>query len=123
MPLSAIDVVGPAFERMKRQLFQPFRWGQWLRFALVGFLAGEMGQGGGCSTNLPMDFPSSLPGGNQPPIFPPGRMMLFLIGVVLAALLIVIFVVVLTYISSRMRFVLFDSIVNGECRIRESWGR
>jgi len=123
VPLSAVEVVSQAFERMKRQLFHPFRWGQWFRLALVGFLAGEMSQGGGCSVRLPLNYISSLPKSNQFQVLWPGRSLLFLIGIALLALLAVILAIVLTYVSSRMRFVLFDSIVDGECRIGDSWGR
>jgi len=123
VPLSAVDVVTHAFERMKRQLFQPFRWGQWLRLALVGFLAGEMGQGGGCSLRLPLNYASSFPRSNQFQTVGAGRGVLFLIGVALAVMLVAILIVVFTYLNSRMRFVLFDSVVEGECRIRESWER
>lgn len=123
MPASAIDVVSPAFERMKLLLFKPFRFGQWLRFALVGFLAGEMGGAGGCSFRLPMNFPSSSDSRDQFQIPGSGRGALFLLGIMLAVLLIFALALVFAYISSRMRFVLFDSIVDGECRIRDSWSR
>ena len=123
MPRSAVDVIGSAFERTKRQLFKPFRWGQWFRLALVGFLAGEIGQGGGCSARLPLDIASAIPKSNESQFLQSGRSALFLVGIVLAVLLGAILVVVLTYINSRMRFVLFDSIIEGECRIRESWRR
>jgi hypothetical protein len=46
MPLSAVDVISPAFERMRQHLFRPFQLSQWFRLAIVGFLAGEMGTGG-----------------------------------------------------------------------------
>ena len=119
MPASAVDVISPAFERMKRQLFSPFRFGQWLRFAVVGFLAGEMGSGGGCSTNIPFDSSDSeqfqgvgLPGDALTAL---GVVVLVILGIALG--------IILLYISSRMRFVLFDGVVAGECRIRDSWSR
>ena len=87
MPLSAVDVVNPAFERMKI-LFKPFRLGQWVRFALVGFLAGEMGQSGGCSARLPLDVLTSQTSNElQGPILPE-RGLLFVIGIVLLVLLV-----------------------------------
>ena len=124
MPVSAVDVISPAFERMKRQLFAPFRFGQWLRFAVVGFLAGEMGGGGGGLRFL-SNIPGSLPSGReqfQGPVLA-GRGMLFVLGIALLVLLMFVLGLIFLYISSRMRFVLFDSIVNGECRIREFWPR
>jgi hypothetical protein len=123
MPLSAVDVIGPAFERMKRQLFMPFRLGQWVRFAIVGFLAGEMGSGGGCSTRFPFNSPAQ----QSPPIprmgfpFPSGP--LILIAVCILVVLVFFLAIAFIYVSSRMRFVLFDSVLAGQCRIREFWSR
>src|SRR5882672_5814699 len=48
MPLSAIDTISVAFEHTKQQLFRPFRWGQWVRLAVLGLLTGELSSGGGC---------------------------------------------------------------------------
>jgi hypothetical protein len=122
VPLSAVDVISPALERIKNQLFRPFRFRQWLRLALVGFLAGEMGQGGGCSVRLPLELLNlRSPNQFQGPITPRGP--LFLLLLVLAVLLILVVGVVFAYLNSRMRFVLFDSVVDGECRIRYSWNR
>jgi hypothetical protein len=123
MPLSAVDVITPAFERMKQQLFRPFRLSQWFRLAIVGFLAGEMGGNAGLSNRIP-STPSSTPGpifqgGN----FPFGSGILFIAIVCLLILLAIALGIVLLYVSSRMRFVLFDSVLAGECRIREFWRR
>src|SRR5262245_10439278 len=104
---------------MKRQLFGPFRFGQWVRFAIVGLLAGEMGSTGGCSTNLPFDVPSNR--SDQFQLQFPGAPQLALLG--LLVVLGFVLGIVLLYVSSRMRFVLFDGVVSGECRIRESWVR
>ena len=126
MPLSAVDVVSPAFERMKSCLFQPFRLGQWLRLALVGLLAGEIGQSSGCSARMPLDLAdvlSSQPSREFQGPLGPERSVLFLVGVALAVVLGLIVVVLFMYINSRMRFVLFDSIIDRECRVRQSWRR
>jgi hypothetical protein len=123
LPVSAIDAVSPAFERMKLLLFRPFRFGQWLRFALVGFLAGEMGGAGGCSFRLPMNFPGSSDSRDQFQFPGSGRGAAFILGLALAVLLIFVLALVFAYISSRMRFVLFDSVVDGQCQIRHSWNR
>jgi hypothetical protein len=55
LAISAVDTITPAFQHTKRQLFQPFRFGQWSRLAFVGLLAGELGSGGSSK------FPTSLP--------------------------------------------------------------
>jgi hypothetical protein len=118
LPLSAVDAISPAVEHTKRQLSQPFRFGQWVRLAFVGLLAGELGSGGGC--NVPSNFHSPHhPGGG--PVWSGIDPMLFagLIAVVVVAAFVV--GILLMYISSVMRFVLFDSVLQKECRIREYW--
>jgi hypothetical protein len=128
LPISAVDAIAPAFQHAKQQLLQPFRFAQWVRLALVGFLAGELGSGGGCNSSFHLPsthhqrgseqflgaaWPSQL--ADHPAI---------LAGLI-AALIVVglgLFVVFL-YINSVMRFILFDSIVAKECHIRQGWVR
>jgi hypothetical protein len=127
LPLSAVDAISPAFDHTKRQLLQPFRIGQWVRLAIVGLLAGELSSGGGCNMpnlsnfNLPQH-----PGGTQHFLSPdfaganPALIATLVIVIVVAAL---VFGIVLMYISSVMRFILFDSVLAKECHIRQGWYR
>jgi hypothetical protein len=122
LPISAIDAIGPAFQHAKQQLVQPFRAAQWTKLALVGLLAGELSPGG-CSGNFHM--PSHSRGGQQfldsgwpsvdPMMLVPLIGLLIVIGTVLWLLLL--------YVSSVMRFVLFDSVIAKRCEIRLYWGR
>lgn len=125
MPFSAVDAISPALEHTKRQLLQPFRFGQWLRLALVGLLAGELSSGGGCNVpNIPNFNPQSHTGTtNQLPGLAGGN--LALVAGLIAMVIIAAFLlgIVLMYISSVMRFILFDSVLAKECRIRQGWGR
>jgi hypothetical protein len=124
LPLSAVDAITPAFQHAKQQLVQPFRAGQWVRLALVGFLAGELSSGGGCNFQIPQ-MPQSnsssqrfLDAGfaaGNPALYGGLILLLIVLGLVLWVLFI--------YVSSVMRFVLFDSVVTRECRIRQKWNR
>lgn len=126
MPISAPDAVQPAFRHAKEQLFQPFRFGQWMRLAFVGLLAGEMGSGGGCNFSYPMNTQQRgsqhfagvawpAPFTNHPAL---------LVGLIVAVIVVsIVLVVIFTYISSVMRFILFDSIVARDCHIRQGWAR
>ena len=127
MPFSAVDAISPAFEHTKRQLLQPFRIGQWVRLAIVGLLAGELSSGGGCNVpnfsnfNIPQHpggtqhFPSPDFGGANPAL-----VAALVIVIIVAAL---VFGIVLMYVSSVMRFILFDSVLAKECHIRQGWYR
>jgi len=128
LPISAVDAINPAFQHAKRQLFQPFRFGQWARLALVGLLAGELGSGGGCNANF--NLPSTHRQGGTEQFLSLGWPKLFgdhpLMFASLIAALVVVgigLIVLFTYIGSVMRFILFDSIVAKECHIRRGWAR
>jgi hypothetical protein len=110
VPISAVDCLTPAFEHTKQQLFRPFRFGQWTRLALVGLLAGEMG---GCNFHFPSHGPAPHHG-------PPNWAIL---GALLAIVLITVPLIglLLLYINSRMRFVLFDSVVEKKCELARMW--
>jgi len=118
LPISAIDTIGLAIEHTKQQLFKPFRFGQWTKLAVVGLLAGELSSGGGfngSNFHLPR-HPGSSPHSGLSGIDPA---LIALISVIVIGAF--VFGIILMYISSVMRFVLFDSILAKECRISRSW--
>ncbi|HZQ67951.1 MAG TPA: hypothetical protein VFA68_05465 [Terriglobales bacterium] len=123
MPISAVDAISPAFEHTKQQLTKPFRLGQWARLALVGFLAGELSSGGGCSMPRSFTIPQQPSGSDHllslsiPGINPALYAGLIAILVVCGLVLWILFL----YVSSVMRFVLFDSLVARYCEIRKRW--
>jgi hypothetical protein len=117
--VSAVDTISLAFQHTKRQLLQPFRFWQWTRVALVGLLAGEMG-----SSFNPGSFnPGAGGGDHHGPLWPhiDPAIIAGLIATIVAAAL--VFIVVMMYISSVMRFILFDSVLKKECHIRDGWNR
>jgi MFS family permease len=118
VPISAIDSVNLAVQHTKQQLFQPFRFWQWTRLAVVGLLAGELGGGGGPRFN-PSQLSSAQRVGEFPKIDPTILVPLITIGVLAGF----VFLIVMAYISSVMRFVLFDSVLAKECHIRAGWFR
>lgn len=132
MPLSAVDCVQPAVQHTREQLFKPFRWGQWSRLALVGILAAEF-RSGGCNFNpgpffqhpRPKSGGDFLPSGFPAP-FPhidPARIAQFALLIGIALLVAAVLLLVLLYINSVFRFILFDSVLRRECSIGEGWRR
>jgi hypothetical protein len=125
LPISAVDTITLAFQHTKRQLIQPFRFWQWARLAIVGLLAGEMSSGGG-NFSFPSNFNFPQHGGSRnflPEGFPDINPAL--LGALIAILVVagVVFVIVMMYLSSMMRFILFDSVLAKECHIRKGWRR
>ena len=124
MPISAVDCITLAFEHTKRQLLKPFRFGQWARLAIVGLLAGELGSGGNLNLHgapSPQQPHPQIP--SIPDIFhkiDPAILASVITVLVITGL--VLFIVV-TFISSVMRFILFDSVLTRECHIRAGWSR
>jgi hypothetical protein len=123
VPISAVDSITLAIEHTKGQLFRPLRIGQWTRLAFVGLLAGELGSNGCNRSNFqaPVHHPPMVA-----PHFPGFSVILppALIAAAIAAIIASIAVgLILMYVSSVMRFILFDSVVARECHIRWDWNR
>ena len=119
MPISAVDSISLAFQHTKRQLAQPFRLGQWVKLAFVGLLAGELGSSSGFKFPTSFKGPHPPSAGGFPKIDPTILAALVAVIVVTGLVLFVVF----TYISSVMRFILFDSVLIRECHIRAGWAR
>jgi hypothetical protein len=113
LPISGVDALNPAFEHTKAQLFRPFRFGEWTRLAFVGLLAGEMSSGGGCNS-IPGNSGSGHTGAIHDWTF---LVPLIIIAIIAIPMLWLTFL----YVSSRMRFVLFDSVITKKCEIRRRW--
>jgi hypothetical protein len=129
LPISAVETITLAFQHTRKQLVGPFRFWQWTRLAVVGLLAGEMSSGGcnlpGGNFNFPQQSGASkhllgqhLLEQGWPKIDPA------ILGGLLAILVVsgLVFAIVMTYVSSVMRFILFDSVLAKECHIRQGWG-
>lgn len=126
MSLSAVDAVGPAVQHAQQQLIKPFRFGQWVRLAFVGALAGETASFGGCNGN----YNTSSTRNGRSLTFLPARFpqidvhsAKFVALVVAFAAIAIALAVLFMYVGSVMRFILFDSVVTRECRVAEGWRR
>jgi hypothetical protein len=131
LPISAVDTITLAFQHTKQQLLRPFRFGQWTRLAFVGLLAGEMGSSG-CHVPSNFNLPQHVPSSRQ--LLDPGfgggfggfdgfdpAMYAGLIAVIVGVA--IVFAIIMMYLNSVMRFVLFDSVLTKECHILAGWSR
>ncbi len=122
MPISAIDAISPAFQHTKEQLLKPFRASQWAKLALVGFLAGELSSGG-CNSGF--QLPTHTGGEQRFVDFTPPNLdpLVYASLIALVIVLAMVFWVLLLYVSSVMRFILFDSVIAKRCELRHGWSR
>jgi hypothetical protein len=125
---SAIDVLAPTFDHTQKQLFTPFRFGQWVRLALLGLATGELSTGGGCGNPFSFLQQSSVSPRSQH--FAGGGELLrgldpALVGTLLVVLVGsgVVMMIVWIFMSSISRFMLFESVVKKNCDLRGGWQR
>lgn len=119
--ISSVDCVAPAFSLMRKRLFQPFRFDYWARIAVLGILTGELsfsGSGGRGNTRTTNRIPPSIPHFNPSAwIAQHWHVILIAIGAV------VLIGVLLLYISSVLRFVLYEAVLRDEAHIRQGFTR
>jgi hypothetical protein len=110
-------------------MFQPFRFSFWLRMAVLGFFTAEITGGSGFHGNLPSRTPSGGAGHGPraPHPFPfhwawltPAHIIELGIGIAVCAF---VFSLIFIYISSVLRFVLFNAVLHGDAQITPGWRR
>lgn len=114
---SAVDCITPAVDRAKWLLLNPFRWSVWWRLAVVALAtSGELI---GNSFRIP-DLINATRQNKElvsvTDVFSPALIALL---VVLGLTLIVVHL----YVSSVMRFIMFDAVSTGQYRLRIGWKR
>ena len=115
------DCVAPAFNLMQKRLFQPFRLGYWSRIAMLGVLTGELstsGSGGG-GQHSTAAYGNPVPGHGFDPTWIAQHWNLIL-GVIGAMF---VLAVVFFYVSSVLRFVLYEAVLRDKASIHEGFAR
>jgi len=122
----AISVTNPidsAIKRTKKVLFAPFAAGMWFKLGLCAFLA-HLGQGGGFKYQIGQFFHGVGAGvggaGNSEQWIQdnPGLFIAIVLGILFV---IIAFMLTLTWLSSRGRFMLLDGVVQGRGAVVEPW--
>jgi hypothetical protein len=122
--LSAIDAISPAFDRARRQLFQPFRLAFWARMGFIALASGEFyssSSWSGMRFTLPSarrHFGYAFLDGVRPHW---DYLKRYLPWIILAGLLMLVAMVLWMYTSSVFRFILFDSVLTDRCVIKAQW--
>lgn len=125
MTIHFIQPLSNGWERMKRNLFQPFKLNTWLAVGFTAFLAGLLDGGngnGGSGGNKGgdfnfekfLDFPYDA---WEWLLNNPGWSMLILFGL----FMLVVIYVVLTWVSSRGKFMFLDNVLHERALIAQPW--
>lgn len=125
---SAVDVVGPAFDRTKAVLFSPFQWHRWWRIALIGMGTAVIGTANGCNLGGLNDFQRAI--ARDPKAaedlaklyqyISPAQVAAFITFLIASAVLLAL---VHIYVNSVARFMMFDAMTEGQVRIRQGWSK
>jgi len=115
-PISAPDSVSLAIQRTKEFLFQPFRWGTYLKLGLVAIITEGIG------SNLHSSANNGTSSGNVPMIHSPFDISPAWIAAILAAVLVLIVLsIVVFYLITRLRFAFFHCLIHNTSEIRPGW--
>jgi hypothetical protein len=124
---SAAQAISPAIERTKQYLFQPFRWGTFLKLTLVALLT----DGGMSSCNFNSHFPSGDGGGPSSPLHMPiplphmpwPAMAVVVMAIAAVAIIVIPIGIFISYLLIRLRFSFFHCVLTRQHEIAPAWAR
>lgn len=106
-------------------LFRPFRLGVWARLAVVSVATGELVTGGASSSGF--NLPAQQGGKRWPEGLLAqagwGQLREYLPWIALSMVAVGTLLLLWIYVESVYRFILFDAVLSGQCRLREGWRR
>jgi len=113
-PLSASEAIGPALQRTRDFLANPFRWRTFFKLAAVAFFA-EMGSG--------LNGSFSHGSGNGAHGVPPAFLAFLIAFAVIIGLVSLAIGLVLLYIGSRLQLVLVELVATRQSWVAPVWRR
>jgi len=127
MAISVTEPIGWALTRTGRMLFKPFDGRKWFVLGFCAWLA-NLGEGGGANFNPGGGGPGRRSGGGPGPFDPVmdwGREHVGLVILVAVVALVAFLAIglVLTWLSSRGKFMFLDGVVRNRGAVVEPWHR
>jgi hypothetical protein len=120
MHISLIDPITPAWNHMVRILFRPFAFKKWMLLGFCAFLA-QCGEGAASSNSTNWSNPNNRQGFDSAKQWIESNMEL-VIGVAIGTLTLAIVIgLLVTWLSSRGKFMLLDGIVKNRGAVSEPW--
>jgi len=117
--ISVVEPVGPAIEQVKQMLFKPFDLGKWFIIGFCAWLAGLCYQ-----TTAGLNYISSFDKSKIPPeVIEYCKNHIILIGSVIFVMIVISVTVsvLLTWLSSRGKFMFLDCVIKNKADIAEPW--
>ena len=121
MNISATDPITPAWNHMVRILFKPFAFKKWLALGFCAFLAQCTEQSGGNGSNFWSNPAGTNNGFDEGKAWIESNFDLFITIAVSGIVLFILIGLLITWISSRGKFMLIDGIVKNRGAISEPW--
>jgi hypothetical protein len=118
--ISAVDPIAPAWDHMVRILFKPFAFKKWLALGFCAFLAQCSTQGGGNASQV-WSGPFNQTNFTDGNAWIDSNFNFFITIVVSSIVVLVLLGLLVTWISSRGKFMLIDGIVKNRSAISEPW--
>jgi len=126
-PLSAIDAIGPAWNHTRRLLWDNRSWRTMLKIGVVAIFAGigGIGSGSGSFPNNMGDLGNMGNSGHTASWPAAAASIMAAIAAVAVFFFIAFFIVfvIMIYISSRLKFVLFEVVLRSDTTVGPIWRR
>jgi hypothetical protein len=114
LALSATEAITPALSRTRRLLFQPFRWGTYLKLCAVAVIT----EGFSGNSNFSHHNGPSPHVGSEIPFHVSPEIIAFIVA---AAIVCIIIGIVVLYLTVRLRFALFNCLIHQSTAIAPGW--
>jgi len=125
LTVSVIDPIGPALEKVKMMLFKPFELRKWFVIGFCAWLAylgsgGGNGGGGGGRGGRPPDIHEGF--GQAKEFVLESLNWIIPVGAIVVGLIIVLWLV-LTWLSSRGRFMFLHCVAENKAEVKVPWAK
>jgi hypothetical protein len=124
MNVQYIEPLSRGYGRMKQALFQPFNMKKWFVVGFTAWLAGLLdgggSSGGNSSSNIDGDFGDVLDAPNKAWMWVQDNPQ-WTIAIIFGIVFLFFFIAVLTWLSSRGKFMFVDNVVHDRALIAQPW--
>ncbi|MHC4570602.1 MAG: DUF7544 domain-containing protein [Planctomycetota bacterium] len=119
-PISVIDPISPAIERVRTILFKPFDLRKWFVIGFCAWLA-YLGQGGGGGGGGRIPTKHDLAGFHHAKDFIIDNLPWLIPAAIIGIMLMIIIWLVITWLSSRGKFMFLHSVAANRAEVKVPW--